>query len=103
EAERRYRRAVDLDPTSASSRSPRFRLARFAAQRKDFAAAEEQLAALLEIDPEADDGLEIETRFDLASALKARGDLAGAAAQLREILRIDPRNPLAPELLDQLR
>ncbi len=103
EAEGRYRRAVALAPSSASSRSPRFRLARIAAQRKDFAAAEAELAALLEIDPEADDGIEIEARFDLASALKARGDLEGAAGQLQEILRIDPRNPLAPALLEQVR
>ncbi len=103
EAERRYRRAVALAPLAASSRSPRFRLARLAAQRKDYAAAEAELVSLLEIDPEADDALEIETRFDLASALKARGDLGGAARQLEEILRIDPRNPLAPVLLDQVR
>ncbi|MGH7150646.1 MAG: hypothetical protein ACREIU_08110, partial [Planctomycetota bacterium] len=103
EAERRYRRAVALAPSSATSRSPRFRLARLAAQRMDYASAEAELAALLEIDPEADDALEVETRFDLASALKRRGDLAGAARQLEEILRIDPRNALAPALLEQVR
>ncbi|HET6205069.1 MAG TPA: 4Fe-4S binding protein [Planctomycetota bacterium] len=103
EAERKYRRAVAISPSSLSSRPPRFRLARLAAERQDFAAAEAELVALLAIDPEADDGLEIEARFDLASALKKRGDLEGAARQLVEILRIDPRNALAPVLLAQIR
>jgi len=85
EAERGYREALSLDPTSAKAHAG---LASLFAARGDAARAEAEYLEALRLEPDSD------LRVDLARFYEGRGALDQAEREYRQLLVHKPKDPL---------
>jgi tetratricopeptide (TPR) repeat protein len=94
EAVEQYRKALELDPESASAH---YNLAAFLARSGEYAAAEHHFRAALEVKPSAP------TYTGLAAVLYHQGRVDDAIVSLNEAIETDPKYPAAYEQLAAIR